>query len=103
MTKADLIDSLSDKLGVTRAEAESAVDVMLSAITEALAQGERVNFSGFGTFAISAREARMGRNPKTGAAIEISAGRSAKFKPGKQLKESLNGSDATDLHPSVPE
>ena len=52
MTKADLTDSVSDKLGVTRAEAESAVDVMLSAITEALAQGERVNLSGFGTFAI---------------------------------------------------
>ena len=103
MTKADLIDSLAEKLGVTKAEAESAADVMLSAITEALAQGERVNLSGFGTFAISAREARMGRNPKTGEAIEISASRSAKFKPGKQLKESLNGSEASDPHTSVPE
>jgi nucleoid DNA-binding protein len=57
----------------------------------ALKQGERVNISGFGTFTVSAREARTGRNPKTGEPVEISASRSAKFKPGKQLKESLNG------------
>jgi integration host factor alpha subunit len=90
MTKADLIEGLSNKLGMNRGEAERAVNIMLDDIINALKQGERVNISGFGTFAVSMREARTGRNPKTGESIEISASRSAKFKPGKQLKDSLN-------------
>jgi integration host factor alpha subunit len=90
MTKADLIEGLSNKLGMNKGEAEKAVNIMLDDIINALKQGERVNISGFGTFAISLREARTGRNPKTGESIEISASRSAKFKPGKQLKDSLN-------------
>jgi DNA-binding protein HU-beta len=90
MTKADLIEGLSNKLGMNKGEAEKAVNVMLDDIINALKQGERVNISGFGTFAVSMREARTGRNPKTGESIEISASRSAKFKPGKQLKDSLN-------------
>jgi DNA-binding protein HU-beta len=69
-------------------------DGVLDAITEALKQGDRVNASGFGTFAVSMRDARTGRNPKTGESIEISASRSAKFKPGKQMKESLNAAPA---------
>ena len=63
---------------------------MLDDIIAALKQGERVNISGFGTFSVSERQARTGRNPKTGESIQISASRSAKFKPGKQLKDSLN-------------
>ncbi len=90
MTKADLIEGLSNKLGMNKGEAEKAVNIMLDDIISALKQGERVNISGFGTFAVSMREARTGRNPKTGESIEISASRSAKFKPGKQLKDSLN-------------
>jgi DNA-binding protein HU-beta len=90
MTKADLIEGLSNKLGMNKGEAEKAVNIMLDDIINALRQGERVNISGFGTFAVSMREARTGRNPKTGESIEISASRSAKFKPGKQLKDSLN-------------
>ena len=90
MTKADLIEGLSNKLGMNKNEAEKAVNIMLDDIINALKAGERVNISGFGTFAVSAREARTGRNPKTGESIEISASRSAKFKPGKQLKDSLN-------------
>jgi DNA-binding protein HU-beta len=90
MTKADLIEGLSNKLGMNKGEAEKAVNIMLDDIIGALKQGERVNISGFGTFAVSMREARTGRNPKTGESIEISASRSAKFKPGKQLKDSLN-------------
>ena len=72
-------------------DAERVVEALLDDIINALKAGERVNFSGFGTFAVSVREARAGRNPKTGGSIEISASRSAKFKAGKQLKESLNG------------
>ena len=92
MTKADLIEGLSNKLGMNKGEAEKAVNIVLDDIIGALKQGERVNISGFGTFAVSMREARTGRNPKTGESIEIAASRSAKFKPGKQLKDSLNES-----------
>ena len=95
MTKADLIDGLANKLGMGKNEAERAVNIVLDDIINALKQGERVNVSGFGTFSVSVRQARTGRNPKTGASIEISASRSAKFKPGKQLKDSLNASDAS--------
>jgi DNA-binding protein HU-beta len=101
MTKADLIEGLSNKLGMNKGEAEKAVNIMLDDIISALKQGERVNISGFGTFAVSLREARTGRNPKTGESIEISASRSAKFKPGKQLKDSLNDVPATG-QPSTP-
>src|SRR5260370_42365566 len=90
MTKADLIEGLSNKLGMGKVEAERAVNIVLDDIVNALHQGERVNISGFGTFSVSTRQARTGRNPKTGESIEIAASRSAKFKPGKQLKDSLN-------------
>src|SRR5712672_3866008 len=102
MTKADLIEGLSNKLGMNKNEAEKAVNIMLDDIITALKAGERVNISGFGTFAVSMREARTGRNPKTGESIEISASRSAKFKPGKQLKESLNGTPAASEPSSAP-
>ncbi len=90
MTKAELIEGLSNKLGLNKAEAEKAVNLILDDIVAALKQGERVNISGFGTFSVSTRQARTGRNPKTGESIEISASRSAKFKAGKQLRDSLN-------------
>jgi DNA-binding protein HU-beta len=93
MTKADLIEGLANKLGMGKGEAERAVNMVLDDIVNALKQGERVNISGFGTFSVSSRQARTGRNPKTGESIEISASRSAKFKPGKQLKDSLNTSE----------
>ena len=102
MTKADLIEGLSNKLGMNKGEAEKAVNIMLDDIISALKQGERVNISGFGTFAVSMREARTGRNPKTGESIEISASRSAKFKPGKQLKDSLNDMGAAPQPSSTP-
>jgi DNA-binding protein HU-beta len=100
MTKADLIEGLSNKLGLAKGEAEKAVNIVLDDIINALKQGERVNISGFGTFSVSTRQARTGRNPKTGESIEISASRSAKFKPGKQLKDSLN--DGEGSQPSAP-
>lgn len=90
MTKAELIEGLSNKLPMNKADAERAINLLLDDIIAALKQGDRVNISGFGTFSVSARQARTGRNPKTGEAIRISASRSAKFKPGKQLKDSLN-------------
>ena len=101
MTKADLIEGLANKLGMGKGEAERAVNMVLDDIINALKQGERVNISGFGTFSVSSRQARTGRNPKTGESIEISASRSAKFKAGKQLKDSLNTSEP-DSQPSSP-
>jgi DNA-binding protein HU-beta len=102
MTKADLIEGLSNKLGMNKGDAEKAVNIVLEDIINALKQGERVNISGFGTFAVSMREARTGRNPKTGASIEISASRSAKFKPGKQLKDSLNDMGVASQSSTTP-
>jgi len=92
MTKADLVEALANKLGMNRNDAERAVNIVLDDIVDALKKGDRVNISGFGTFSVASRDARIGRNPKTGESIEISASRAAKFKPGKQLKDSLNDS-----------
>jgi DNA-binding protein HU-beta len=103
MTKADLIEGLSNRLGLVKIDAERVVDIVLGDIINALKEGERVNISGFGTFAVSTREARTGRNPKTGESVEISASRSAKFKAGKQMKESLNGTAAASEPYSAPD
>jgi DNA-binding protein HU-beta len=90
MTKAELIESVASKVDLPRATAERAVNMLFDDIVAALKQGDKVNISGFGTFAVSTRKARTGRNPKTGESIEISASRAAKFKAGKTLKDSLN-------------
>jgi DNA-binding protein HU-beta len=103
MTKADLIEDLLNKLGMSPVEAEQAVNIMLDDIINALKAGERVNISGFGTFTVLERAARTGRNPKTGESVEISASRAAKFKPGKQMKESLNGAPAASESSSAPD
>lgn len=90
MTKADLIESVASKVDLPRAVAERAVNTLFDDVVEALRQGDKVNISGFGTFSVSARKARVGRNPKTGDSIEIAASRAAKFKAGKTLKDALN-------------
>jgi len=89
MTKSDLIDRLATKAELSRPRAEELVDFILNDVTEALKRSEKVNISGFGTFTVSNRKARTGRNPKTGEPIQIPASRSAKFKAGKLLKEAL--------------
>jgi DNA-binding protein HU-beta len=90
MTKAELIESVASKVDLPRAIAERAVNTMFDEMTAALSQGDKVNISGFGTFSVSTRKARTGRNPKTGDSIEIAASRAAKFKPGKTLKDEVN-------------
>ncbi len=90
MTKAELIESVASKVDLPRATAERAVNTMFDEMVAALKQGDKVNISGFGTFSISTRKARTGRNPKTGESIEIAASRAAKFKPGKTLKDEIN-------------
>ena len=90
MTKAELIDSIAAKADLQKATAERIVNSIFDDIVGALKNGDKVNISGFGTFQVSDRKARVGRNPKTGEAIQIAASRTAKFKAGKGLKDSLN-------------
>ena len=90
MTKAELIESVASKTDLPKAIAERAVNTVFDDIVAALKAGDKISISGFGTFAVSSRKARIGRNPKTGDPIEIPASKSAKFKAGKSLKDSLN-------------
>ena len=89
MTKADLIESVAATLDLPKGQAERAVNLVFEDIVKALRNGDKINISGFGTFAVSDRKARTGRNPKTGESIEIPASKSAKFKAGKSLKDEL--------------
>jgi DNA-binding protein HU-beta len=90
MTKADLIDLIAQRHTVPRPSAEDILNGVLNDIIGALKNGDKVNISGFGTFLVSERKGRIGRNPKTGESIEIAPSRAAKFKPGKSLKDSLS-------------
>ena len=87
--KADLIYVVANKANISKQDAGVALDAVLEEITGALKKGERVSISGFGTFSVGSRTARTGRNPQTGATIQIPASKSPKFKPGKALKESI--------------
>ena len=90
MTKADLIDSMAKRNELYRPKAEEIVNGFFDDIVAALKNGDKVNISGFGTFSVSERKGRIGRNPKTGESIEIAPSRAAKFKAGKILKDSLS-------------
>ncbi len=90
MTKADIIESAASKAGLPKQGVEEIVNEVFNGIVAALKNGDKVNISGFGTFSVSHRNARTGRNPKTGETIQIASSRAAKFKAGKGLKESLS-------------
>ena len=90
MTKADLIDLVASKADIPKQKAEDIVNGVFDDIVAALKNGDKVNISGFGTFSVSERKARTGRNPKTGESIQIASSRAAKFKAGKTLKDSLS-------------
>ena len=89
MTKADLVARMATDGMVTKAQAEKALDGLVSAITEALSTGEKVTLVGFGTFSVGERAEREGRNPRTGEKISIPASKVVKFKPGKNLTDSV--------------
>ena len=89
MNKGDLISAVAAGTGLSKADAGRAVDATLSAVAGSLASGDSVALVGFGTFNVRHRAARMGRNPQTGATIQIQASKSVGFKAGKALKESL--------------
>lgn len=92
MNKADLIDKIAASTGISKSNAATAIDTMVDGITAALKKGDRVTLVGFGTFAVSQRKARNGRNPQTGAVIKIAARKVAKFTPGIELKKAVNKS-----------
>jgi DNA-binding protein HU-beta len=88
MNKGDLVNEVSQVLA-SKKDAQAAVDRLLSAITQSLSQGEDVTLVGFGTFKVTKRNARMGRNPRTGEKIQIKAAKVPKFVAGKALKEAV--------------
>ena len=89
--KSDLVNSIADSVeGISRKQAVAAFEAIFDAMTEALKAGDTVKVPGFGSFAVSQREARKGRNPATGESITIKASKSVRFKVGKELKESVN-------------
>ena len=90
MNKGDLISKVAEDANLTKAQAAEAVNCVLSNIESTLKGGDKVAMIGFGTFSVTERPARTGRNPKTGEAIQIKAKNVIKFKPGKELAASVN-------------
>jgi DNA-binding protein HU-beta len=90
MNKSELIDAVANSSGLSKADAGRAVDGLVSSITGALQNGDSVSLVGFGTFAVRARAARQGRNPRTGETIQIKASNNPAFKAGKALKDAVN-------------
>ncbi len=90
MNKKDLIDAIAKDADLTKDSASKALDAALAAIVKQLKKGSEVRLAGFGTFSISDRKAREGRNPSTGAKIKIPASKQPKFKPSKALKDAAN-------------
>lgn len=92
MTKADLINIIADKAGITRVKAETVVNTIFDSMVEALIRDDRIEIRGFGSFVNRDYEAYKGRNPRTGEIIEVSQKKLPFFKVGKELKEDINES-----------
>ena len=90
MNKSELIDHIANAAGISKAAAARALDATTEAISGALKKGDMVTLIGFGTFYVGERSARSGRNPRTGATINIKAAKSPKFRAGKALKDAVN-------------
>jgi integration host factor subunit beta len=90
MTKADLVEQVAKEAEMTKKDAEQLVEVVFDSIVGALNKGDKIELRGFGSFRVRERNARKGRNPKTGETVSIPAKRVAYFKPGKELKEIVN-------------
>lgn len=89
MTKADLVNAMAEKAGISKTDAEKALKAFTDSVSEALKAGEKVALVGFGTFSIGERAARTGQNPQTGEKIKIAASKSPRFKAGKALKDAV--------------
>lgn len=90
MNKTELVAAIAEKTELSKKEAEKALKAFTDVISEELAKGEKIQLVGFGTFEVSERAAREGRNPMTGETIHIAATKTPKFKPGKALKDQVN-------------
>ena len=90
MNKTELIAAVAEKAGMSKKDSEKAVNAVFETITAALTEGDKVQLVGFGTFEVSKRSAREGRNPKTGETMKIAACKAPKFKAGKALKDVVN-------------
>lgn len=90
MTKADLVEIVARQAEMTKKDVEQLVEIIFDSIVSTLNKGEKIELRGFGSFRVRERDARKGRNPKTGAPVDIPAKRVAYFKPGKDLKEIIN-------------
>ena len=89
MNKSELIDAIAENGGLSKADAGKALDATIASVTEALKSGDTVTLVGFGTFGVKERAARTGRNPQTGATLEIKASKVPSFKAGKGLKDAV--------------
>lgn len=89
MTKAEFVGKIAEKTGLTKADSEKAVNAFLETVTDALKSGDKVAFTGFGSFEVTQRAAKEGRNPQTGETIQIKATKAPKFKAGKGLKDAV--------------
>ena len=90
MNKAEFVDAVAAKADMPKQDAASAVDAVLDSLTDALKGGDQVTLIGFGTFLVRERDARTGRNPRTGEEIQIAASKMPSFKAGKALKDAVN-------------
>lgn len=90
MNKTEIIEHIATQADISKAAAGKALDATIEAVRDALKKGDSVQIIGFGTFSVSKRAARTGRNPRTGEAIKIKASKAPKFTPGKALKDALN-------------
>ena len=90
MSKQQLVEMIAENAGLTKADASRALDATMESIQETLKKGEKVSLVGFGTFSTSKREAREGRNPRTGETVEIAARTVVTFKAGSKLKDAVN-------------
>jgi DNA-binding protein HU-beta len=89
VNKMEMVDAVASRAGLSKADADRAVNAFIDAVADALARGEKVTVTGFGTFEVRSRAARMGRNPQTGAPLHIPATRTPAFKAGKGLKDAV--------------
>jgi Bacterial nucleoid DNA-binding protein len=105
MTKAELVEEVARAAELTKKDSEVIVEEVFKNIIEALNRGEKIELRGFGSFRVRQRDARRGRNPKTGAPVDIPAKRVPYFKPGKELKELINaeGEELAEGTPPPPE
>ncbi|MCX8521373.1 MAG: HU family DNA-binding protein [Rhodoferax sp.] len=90
MNKSELIEHIANHADISKADSSRALESIIDAVKSALKKNDSVSLVGFGTFSVSKREARTGRNPRTGAEIKIKAAKVPKFRPGKALKDALN-------------